>query len=90
MMEYDTSRRCMPHNISYPNYIYNGRNVPMALSHNTRGNPRGYPVGPVGGPVGGMHNRANMGREEPVMDTGSARRRIAVAVSFLFPSTCLK
>ncbi|KAF1831615.1 hypothetical protein BDW02DRAFT_44554 [Decorospora gaudefroyi] len=75
-MEYDGSRRCLPHNLSYSNYIYNERNDPLALSQNTRDNPRGYPVG---GPVGGVHSRANMGREEPVMEPGPARRRIAVA-----------
>ena len=75
-MDYDTPRRCLPHNLSYPNYIYSERNAPLALSHNTRENPRGYPIG---GPVGGMHGRASI--EEPMMETGQARRRIAVAVS---------
>jgi hypothetical protein len=85
VMEYDNSRRCLPHNLSYQNY-YDERNVPMALAHNTRGNPRGYPAG---GPGSGMHSRGNMGREEPMMETGQARRRIAVAVSCLLPLTCL-
>jgi hypothetical protein len=76
IMEYDNPRRCLPHNLSYPNYIYNDRNAPLALAHNTRENPRGYPIG---GPVGGMHSRASM--EEQMMGSGPARRRIAIAVS---------
>lgn len=74
-MEYGSPRRCLPHNLSYPNYMYSDRNAPLSLAHNTRENPRGYPMG---GPVGGMHNRASM--EEPMMGNGPARRRIAVAV----------
>ncbi|PZD00770.1 hypothetical protein A1F95_02729 [Pyrenophora tritici-repentis] len=76
-MEYDSSRRCLPHNVSYPSYIYNERNTPLALAHNTRENPRGYPVG---GPVGNLHSRAHMGHEESLLDNGPARRRIAIAV----------
>jgi hypothetical protein len=76
VMQYDNSRRCLPHTLSYPNYVYNERNAPLALSHNTRENSRGYPIG---GPVGGMHSRASI--EEPMMGSGPARRRIAVAVS---------
>ncbi|KNG46690.1 glycoside hydrolase family 10 [Stemphylium lycopersici] len=75
-MEYEGPRRCLPHHLSYPNYIYDERNTPLSLAHNMRETPRNYPVG---GPVGGMHTRANMGREDPVMETGPPRRRIAVA-----------
>jgi len=86
-MEYDGSRRCLPHNVSYPNYIYNERNNPLALAQNTRANPRGYPVG---GPVGNLHSRAHVGHEESVLDNGPARRRIAVAVSYQAHQCCLK
>ncbi|RMZ67412.1 transcriptional regulatory [Pyrenophora seminiperda CCB06] len=75
-MEYDSSSRCLPHNVSYPNYIYNERNAPLALAHDTRANPRCYPVG---GPVGSLHSRAPMGHEDSILDNGPARRRIAVA-----------
>jgi hypothetical protein len=77
-MEYDGARRCLPQHFAYPNYYYNNRNSAPTLAHATRENPRGYPMG---GPVGGMHHRPNVGREEPLMETGPARKRIPVAVS---------
>lgn len=77
IMEYDIAHRFLPHSLSYAGY-YCERNAPLELSHTTRANPRGYPLG---GPVVGMHSRANMGREDGPMETGPARRRIAVAVS---------
>ncbi|EOA91348.1 uncharacterized protein SETTUDRAFT_87121 [Exserohilum turcica Et28A] len=75
-MEYENPRTCLSQNIPYPNCGYGERNAPLTLAHNTRENPRSYPVG---GPVGGMHNRGMMAREDSVMETGPARRRIAVA-----------
>jgi hypothetical protein len=52
------------------------RNIPVANSNGLRPNPRGYPIG---GPVGGSRLRGSMSREEENMDSGQARRRIAVA-----------
>lgn len=73
-MEYE-SRRCLPYSLSYPSYY-----TPQGISHTTRTNPNGYTLG---GPVGGMPYRMNVGRDDMAMESGSARRRIAVAVSSL-------
>jgi hypothetical protein len=79
-MDFEAARRYTSHSLSFPNYYYNDRNVPLALSHGTRADPRGYPIG---GPVRGPQGRPGMGRDEPAVETGPARRRIAVAVSAL-------
>lgn len=73
IIEYDNLRPCPPLTLSFTS-LYN----PLTLSHTTRASPRGYPNG---GLVGGLHNRMHMARENPPMETGSARRRIAVAAS---------
>jgi hypothetical protein len=81
VMEYDLARRYQPHNLSFPNYYsYNDRNAPLAISQHIRPDPRGYPIG---GSVGSPRGRPGIGREEPTIETGPARRRIAVAVSFI-------
>jgi hypothetical protein len=75
-MEYESPRSCLSHNIPYNNYTFDERHALLTLGH-TREIPRGYTVG---GPVVGMQTRTMMGREDPVVETGPARRRIAIAV----------
>ncbi|USP79193.1 hypothetical protein yc1106_06467 [Curvularia clavata] len=75
-MEYESPRSCLSHNISYPNYLYDERHAQSTLDHTRRENPRSYPIG---GPVGGLHARTVVGRGDPVIETGPARRRISVA-----------
>jgi hypothetical protein len=77
-MEFDTGPRYSQNaalNYSH-HYYYNDRNIPVANSNGLRPNPRGYPIC---GPVGGSRLRGSMSREEENMDSGQARRRIAVA-----------
>jgi len=80
-MNYDITRR-YPHNLSFPNYYnhYNDRDVPLTLSQHSRPDPRGYPIG---GPVGSPRGRPGVGRDEPTIESGPSRRRIAVAVSLI-------
>jgi hypothetical protein len=87
-MNYDIGHRYPRHNdLSFPGYCYQERDMSMGLSHGMRANPRGYHLG---GPVGGPRGRLEMERDEPSIDNGASRRRIAVAVSDLpritFPS----
>lgn len=74
VVDYDF-RRFPSHGLSYPNY-YNYD--PLSLQQHSRPDPRGYSIG---GPVGGARGRSGVGRDEPAMDAGQSRRRIAVAVS---------
>jgi hypothetical protein len=78
-MEYE-SRRCLPYGFSHPSYY-----SPQTLSHTTRANAHGYQMG---GPVGGMHAQVNVGREEFGMESGTARRRIAIAVRLPVINRC--
>ncbi|KAH7086328.1 hypothetical protein FB567DRAFT_497398 [Paraphoma chrysanthemicola] len=73
-MDYEISRRYSAHSLSWPDFYYE-RNVPLAISHAARSDPRVYPVG---GPVGGAH-RPGVGHGEPIIESASTRRRIAVA-----------
>jgi hypothetical protein len=75
VMDFDIARRYAPHSLSFPDYYYD-RNAPLAASHAARSDPRGYPLG---GPLGNSR-RPGVGRDDPMIDVGSARRRIAVAV----------
>lgn len=77
-MEYDHSRRCIPHSHSFPEYYYNERDEPRGLSQITRTNPREY----HNGHAAVIHDRSSVGRGESPLETGPARRRIAVAVSY--------
>jgi hypothetical protein len=82
VMEYDLPRRYPSHHdLSYPNYYFETRSAPLALSHHARIDPRGYSMG---GPVGGARGQLGMERDEPTYDLGGhSRRRIAVAVSIV-------
>ncbi|KAH7080018.1 hypothetical protein BKA63DRAFT_541038 [Paraphoma chrysanthemicola] len=73
-MDYEIPRRYSAHSVSWPDFYYE-RNVPLAISHAARSDPRGYHVG---GPVGGPR-RPGVGRDEPIIENASTRRRIAVA-----------
>lgn len=75
VMEYDITRRYAPHSLSFPSYYYD-RNTPLSITQAVRSDPRGYPLG---GPVASSR-RPGVGRDEPIIDVGSTRRRIAVAV----------
>lgn len=77
VMQYDIGRR-YAHNLSFQDYYVNDRNVPLTYSQRVRDDPRGYPMG---GPVGGPRGRPGVGRDEPTIENGPVRRRIAVAVS---------
>ncbi|KAH7394546.1 hypothetical protein BKA66DRAFT_601175 [Pyrenochaeta sp. MPI-SDFR-AT-0127] len=75
-MEYNNARRCISNSLSYPEYYYDGYNEPRTLSQNARTKPRNYFAG---GYIGGIHGQFSTGRDEHSLETGSARRRIAVA-----------
>jgi hypothetical protein len=78
-MEYGIAHRYSPHNdLSFPNCYYHDRNAPLAFSHSVRADPRGYSHG---GSLGSARGRIGTGRNEPIIDNGASRRRIAVAVS---------
>jgi hypothetical protein len=83
MIEYDSVRRFQHHNpFDVPNYHYDNRDTHIPLSYETNGSSRTYPIG--------RHVRSRAGVEKDElqslnMENGPARRRIAVAVSSLFP-----
>jgi hypothetical protein len=79
-MDYETNRHFPQHSLSYPNYYYNDRNVPLAVAYATRADPHGYAFG---GPVRSPSDRNGMGRGDLPPESGPSRRRIAVAVSAL-------
>ncbi|KAF2820654.1 hypothetical protein CC86DRAFT_449281 [Ophiobolus disseminans] len=78
VMDFDFARRYSSQSLSFPDYYshYSERNVPLTLSQHARSDPRGYPIG---GPVGNPRRNPDTGRDEHTMETGSARRRVAVA-----------
>lgn len=79
VMDYNLGRRYTPHNsLSFTDYYCDVRSQPFSLSNDGRADPRGYPFG---GPVGGIHGRAGLERDETTFESGTSRRRIAVAVS---------
>jgi hypothetical protein len=85
VMAYDTGRRYPRHtDLSFPGYYYQGRDIPMDLSHGARADPRGYHLGDL---VGGPRGQLEMERNEPTIDNGASRRRIAIAVSALSGSS---
>lgn len=77
-MGYNYSRRYSPHSVPFLNYDHTDPNECLSLSHASRMNSRGYHMG---GPVGGSRMRSNFVHDEPLIDHGPSRRRIAVAVS---------
>jgi hypothetical protein len=85
VVDYDIGRRYPRYNdLSFSGYYYQERDMPMKLAHGMRADPRGYHLG---GPVGGPHGRLEVEQDEPSIDNGASRRRIAVAVSALFRPT---
>lgn len=77
-MDYDSYRRYPSQApFSYANYYLNDRNAPLSISHISRPDPRSYPIG---NPGTGLRSRNE--REDGMPENnGSARKRIAVAVS---------
>jgi hypothetical protein len=81
LMEFDLTHRFSPHNsLSFPDYYYNDHTTPLAVSFGVgrRANPRGYRLG---GPVGGSRGPFGAERVDSTYESGTSRRRIAVAVS---------